>query len=243
MFGSNQIIENKYFKCYLNIIENRRNNLKKDQEYEKHHIVPRSFGGKNNKENLVFLTLREHLLCHILLTKFSIEKFRLKMIYGLYMMMSRMGIKSSREYEKIKKEVVKYKKELMNEKIEKGEWISPFCNKKTHNKTMLTREKNKSNIFITNNPMFNDLSIFKKVEKTSGKNHYMKKRGVIYEFKKIQENNWQKLNIEESLEKTLNEMKWSYATFFKVLNTKKPTKKGEMKDIIVRRIFDENYKN
>ncbi len=34
--------------------------------YEKHHIVPRSEGGGDNKENLVLLTLYEHLLAHYL---------------------------------------------------------------------------------------------------------------------------------------------------------------------------------
>jgi hypothetical protein len=35
--------------------------------YEKHHILPRSMGGDNSKENLVNLTAREHFLAHWLL--------------------------------------------------------------------------------------------------------------------------------------------------------------------------------
>ena len=34
---------------------------------EKHHIVPRCRGGDNNKDNLVFLTAREHYIAHRLL--------------------------------------------------------------------------------------------------------------------------------------------------------------------------------
>ena len=34
--------------------------------YEKHHIIPRSEGGTDDKENLVLLTLYEHLLAHYL---------------------------------------------------------------------------------------------------------------------------------------------------------------------------------
>lgn len=35
--------------------------------YERHHIKPRSFGGKKNKENMATLTLREHYIAHLLL--------------------------------------------------------------------------------------------------------------------------------------------------------------------------------
>ena len=37
--------------------------------YEKHHILPRSQGGKDDLGNLVFLTLKEHRLAHLLLWK------------------------------------------------------------------------------------------------------------------------------------------------------------------------------
>jgi len=37
--------------------------------YEKHHIIPKSHGGNNSKENLVLLTAREHFLAHWLLWK------------------------------------------------------------------------------------------------------------------------------------------------------------------------------
>lgn len=35
--------------------------------YEMHHIFPRCLGGTNNTNNLVLLTYREHVLCHIIL--------------------------------------------------------------------------------------------------------------------------------------------------------------------------------
>ena len=38
---------------------------------ERHHIVPKSFGGSNNRTNLVRLTARDHFLCHYLLCKIS----------------------------------------------------------------------------------------------------------------------------------------------------------------------------
>jgi len=36
---------------------------------ERHHIIPKSLGGTNDSENLVWLTAQEHLEVHILLTK------------------------------------------------------------------------------------------------------------------------------------------------------------------------------
>jgi hypothetical protein len=37
--------------------------------YESHHIVPRCLGGKDNKDNLVNLTAREHFIAHLCLVK------------------------------------------------------------------------------------------------------------------------------------------------------------------------------
>ena len=38
-------------------------------EYENHHIVPRSEGGSNKKSNKVRLTPKEHHICHLCLIK------------------------------------------------------------------------------------------------------------------------------------------------------------------------------
>lgn len=37
--------------------------------YERHHIIPRSLGGSNDTSNLIYLTGRQHLLAHWLLSK------------------------------------------------------------------------------------------------------------------------------------------------------------------------------
>ena len=55
---------------YDQLILTRKDKEKiKDVYYEKHHIVPKCHGGSNAKENLVFLTAREHFLAHWLLWK------------------------------------------------------------------------------------------------------------------------------------------------------------------------------
>ena len=57
-----------YQRIYDEIIENRKQNIPECYS-EKHHIVPKSLGGTNKKDNIVKLTAREHFICHLLLTK------------------------------------------------------------------------------------------------------------------------------------------------------------------------------
>lgn len=55
------------------------------------------------------------------------------------------------------------KSKEMEEKYKNGEWISPFADPEIHSKTMETRKNNGTNIFETNNPMFNACTKMKKL--------------------------------------------------------------------------------
>ena len=59
----------KYFAIYMNIILRAKGRQVPNEKCENHHIVPRSMGGSDDKDNMVLLTLREHFICHKLLTK------------------------------------------------------------------------------------------------------------------------------------------------------------------------------
>jgi hypothetical protein len=76
-------IDNKYTRWYYNIV-----NLAKERTItgytEKHHIIPKSCGGDNSKENLVVLTAKEHFICHLLLTKMVVGHYRHKMVYAFH---------------------------------------------------------------------------------------------------------------------------------------------------------------
>ena len=76
-----------YEKIYFSIIENRKNN-KFDGYTEKHHILPRSLGGTDEKDNIVSLSAREHYICHLLLTEiYKNDKVsHSKMLYAFMMM-------------------------------------------------------------------------------------------------------------------------------------------------------------
>jgi hypothetical protein len=76
-------IQNKYFRWYNSIILSAKN--KQVSGYtEKHHIIPKSLGGNNSKDNLVVLTAREHFVCHWLLSKCT---YGSKMKYALWNLM------------------------------------------------------------------------------------------------------------------------------------------------------------
>lgn len=91
-------IENKYLKYYNNIITKAKSRNLEDNIYvELHHIIPDCFyitrnrkgpagwllGDSNLPSNKVLLTAREHFICHILLTKFTLGDARRKMIFAL----------------------------------------------------------------------------------------------------------------------------------------------------------------
>ena len=84
--------DNKYTKRYSLITVTAK--LRETPGYtEKHHIIPQSLGGTNNKENLVYLTAREHFICHWLLVKMVEGDARGKMLYALQ------GMKAENKYQ------------------------------------------------------------------------------------------------------------------------------------------------
>lgn len=100
-----------YSKIYYNIINNAKNRLiYEDIYYENHHILPKSLGGKNSKDNLVKLTLREHYIVHKLLVKIYPQSKEME--YAFWMMTtkcSKHNIVSNRDYEYAKKLYIKNK--------------------------------------------------------------------------------------------------------------------------------------
>jgi hypothetical protein len=63
-----------YKKAYINLIKTRIDRKPDgDTYYEKHHIVPKCWGGTNKKENIIKLTAREHYIAHWLLYRMRPE--------------------------------------------------------------------------------------------------------------------------------------------------------------------------
>lgn len=103
-------IDNKYTRLYYMIIERAKSRTISSYT-ENHHIIPKSLGGDNSKDNLVSLTAREHFVCHLLLTKMTEGDNRSKMTMAVFYLTGRGKakernniIKNSRLYENLRKE-------------------------------------------------------------------------------------------------------------------------------------------
>ena len=79
------MLDNKYTKTYFNIIYRARQR-EIDGYFESHHIIPKSLGGSNKKENLINLTAREHFICHLLLIRMYDGMDKNKMIHASWAM-------------------------------------------------------------------------------------------------------------------------------------------------------------
>ena len=80
-------INNKYTCIYNSLILVAKTRAKRDDTYyERHHIIPKSLGGGNEPENLVYLTGREHLICHLLLIRMTQGEHKAKMINAAWSM-------------------------------------------------------------------------------------------------------------------------------------------------------------
>lgn len=80
-------IKNKYTSIYYRIIDRAINRKLSPELYkERHHIIPKSLGGNDDRHNLVYLTGREHLICHLLLVKMTTNKDKASMIAAAWSM-------------------------------------------------------------------------------------------------------------------------------------------------------------
>lgn len=78
-------LDNKYTKLYYGIInraKERRFIKERFDTNQTHHIIPRCMGGKDDYNNLVVLTYKEHRLCHRLLIKMTSGEYKHKMMYA-----------------------------------------------------------------------------------------------------------------------------------------------------------------
>lgn len=95
-----------YKKVYDSLIDKgKKRGLDKSKlegYFEKHHIVPKCLGGTNEKENLVLLTAREHIVAHELLQRiypnnFKIATAMVAMLMGSKPTSERNGLVSSKQ--------------------------------------------------------------------------------------------------------------------------------------------------
>lgn len=101
-----------YKQIYDDLMSSRKlmfRSRKDETNYEEHHILPKSIRGKDNEENLVYLTPKEHFIAHKLLV--VIYPGNDKIIRALFSMSvmkrdDRDYIVTAREYQRTKDEFV-----------------------------------------------------------------------------------------------------------------------------------------
>ena len=176
---------NKYNSWYFSIISKAQSENRTkggDIYYENHHILPKSLGGSNNKDNLVLLTAREHYLCHYLLTKFTSGEYKTKMIFAFNLMNS-----SSNFHQRYKNSKLFEKNKILLSKIQKERYIS--------NNTRIKMSKSAKNKTFSNTHKQN-LSKSKLAELNPfyGKHHSIEaklKISMSKQTSQLGKNNWQ----------------------------------------------------
>lgn len=103
-------LDNKYTKWYYNIIVKANERVDRIGYFENHHIIPKSLNGTNNVDNLIYLTAKEHFICHLLLTKMTQGEDKSKMVRAFWMIAT-MGNKNQ-ERKKVKSRAYCLYKEL-----------------------------------------------------------------------------------------------------------------------------------
>ena len=92
-----------YQKHYDLLIESRKTRDRIQGEYyEKHHALPRSMKGSNDKSNLVYLTAREHYIAHWLLYKANPIQPLAYAFWAMSMQKSRRKL-TSKQFERLRK--------------------------------------------------------------------------------------------------------------------------------------------
>ena len=134
------VTRNKYLSWYLALCSQNS-----QCEYtEKHHIVPRSFGGTDHEHNLVRLSARAHYLAHVMLIRCSIAGFKKKAALAAHYMLSgcakhrRKNLSSSRLYKYVREEfaqaqrdkIVTVETRVKIGNVHRGKTISPVAKQK-----------------------------------------------------------------------------------------------------------------
>lgn len=93
-------LPNKYSQWYSNLIQKAKSRKLENTIYkESHHVIPKSLGGDDSPNNLVELTLREHYVAHLLLSKMYKGEAARKMYYALWIMLLQEKKRGSRIFE------------------------------------------------------------------------------------------------------------------------------------------------
>lgn len=89
--------DNKYSKCYYSIIDRAKSRTLTGYK-ENHHIIPRSIGGADSAQNLVYLTAKEHYIAHLLLPYMVVDPAHKRKMWAALRCMSALIYKTHKRY-------------------------------------------------------------------------------------------------------------------------------------------------
>lgn len=149
----------KNYYDYIDYVKTLNRSKNDSVYYEKHHIIPKSLGGTDSKDNLVLLTAREHYLAHYLLCKFTEGPAKRSMFWAFHRMTysdashtGKRQINSSRLYEYLRSEfILQFKSDefrrIKSEQTKDRVWVSDG-----HTTKMI--KNNELENFLINNPTY-----------------------------------------------------------------------------------------
>jgi len=163
-------IQNKYYQWYQNLVNKAKKRKNIDGVYyENHHILPKCLGGNDKPDNLVSLTLREHYVAHLLLSKIYDGKACRKMHYALWRMLLQEKKRGSRIFEMYRKKYIEtsLKTQIITDEFRQKVSKALIGTKKTKTLKLLAKyEKMKIEMVGSGNHMF-------------GKKHTEKTKNII----------------------------------------------------------------
>jgi len=122
-------------QVYHQIVNGAINRSSVDGYTERHHIIPKSCGGSNRKDDLVSLSAREHYICHRLLVRMVEGDVKRKMIYGLSCMLQVKTVAQNR-----------YMPSSRTVEVIKTQWRDSLKGRKTWNKGIPLSEEQKEKL-------------------------------------------------------------------------------------------------
>lgn len=139
------MVNNLYLTRYKNLINHYRDK-KVDGFYERHHILPKCLGGKNDTNNLVLLPTRVHFIAHALLHKAYPKEPKLAQAFG--MMVSSNKYHKGRKFNSRLYEMSKVARSNAMKGVSRPEWVKekmrvPKLNKQNYKKPK-TQEHSKN---------------------------------------------------------------------------------------------------
>ena len=197
------MFKNNKYKSWHDAIINKALNRKIKGYSEKHHILPRSLGGLNNKDNIVKLTAKEHFIVHMLLCKFTKGNAYYKMLYAFKSMCQLINNNHKRDYkitsriaEKLKLEAEKNNPVYRNDvkaKISKAN-KGRIRSKETRKQMSKSKKGNKNALGLRHSEEFKErIKNINKGNKYSVGLKYINKNGNIKKVKKEEVDKYLKL--------------------------------------------------